>query len=292
MNRHNQRGLALVPVAIALAFTGALAWAMVREGAMSVSAVDMDYDAQVARYLAEAGLNLARWQNRHIGCHSAVAFGTASLPGGTVMTNAVNDVAGGISIDVSASTPNGRSARITRSQVPVYDPGNRTTVTAGNARDTYLVKGSILPMGIGSFIELTDDTERGVVMIALPALGDAQLVSAQLKLTQTANRSPAGTQAVYAHRVTTAWDPLTASWLLPWSSPGGDFVAAPDASMNINQQNTTYSMRIDALADAWINKRLPNQGVLLTTSGVQQAQFGRLVSDGPQLVLDYYPRCK
>jgi hypothetical protein len=279
-------------VAIALAFTGALAWVMVREGAMSVSAVDTDYDALVARYLAEAGLSLARWQNQHIGCNSAVAFGTFGLPGGTVMTNAVNDVAGGISIDVSAATPNGRSARIMRSQVPVYDRSNRTTATAGNAHDTYLVKGSILPMGVGSFMELTDDTERGVVTIALPGIGDAQLVSAQLKLTQTSTRSTSGNQTVQAHRVTTAWDPLTASWFWPWTRPGGDFVDAPDGSMNISNQNTTYSMRLDVLAAAWLNKRLPNQGVLLTTSGVQQAQFGALLSNGPQLVLDYYPRCK
>ena len=298
MNRRGQRGMVLVAVAGALAFTSALAWAMVREASMSVAAVDMDYHAQVARYLAEAGLNLARWQNQQRGCNSAVQFGTFDLPGGTITTNAVSDVSGGLSIDVSAAAPDGQSARIGRSSVPVYDSSKRTAktlkATAQIADQTYLAQDDTTVNGTANFMELTDDTERGLLVMTLTSLGDVLLVSAQLTLNQTSNKSvPGSAQTVYAHRVTTGWNEKNATWFAPWDTPGGDFVDAPVASMDITEKNGIYAVRIDALADAWMKKTLPNYGVLLTTSGVKQAHFGTLEDPrhAPQLVLAYYPRC-
>jgi hypothetical protein len=291
-------GLVLVPMALTLAFIGALAWAMVREASMSVSRIDLDYDAQVARYLAKAGQNLARWQNQQRGCTSAVQFGSFSLPGGTIVTNAVTDVAGGLSIDVSATANGGQTVRLANASVPVYNAGKRTSVTwkasATNADDTYIVMGDTTPNGTVMFMELTDGKERGVLQFVLTSLGDVLTVSAQLKLFLTNTESTAATQLVYLQRVTTAWTEANATWTAPWTVPGGDAVGTPAAVMSVSKQtNLYYSVRIDALADAWLKKRLPNYGVLLTSSGLTQARFGTLEDKAhqPELVLDYYPRC-
>lgn len=291
-------GLVLVPMALTLAFIGALAWAMVREASMSVSQIDLDYDAQVARYLAKAGQNLARWQNQQLGCGSAVQFGSFSLPGGTIVTNAVTAVAGGLSIDVSATTNRGQTVRLANASVPVYNAGKRTSVTwkasSSNADDTYIVLGDTTPNGTAMYMELTDGKERGVLQFVLTSLGDVLTVSAQLKLFQTNTKSTAATQLVYLQRVTTAWTEANATWTAPWTAPGGDFVGTPAAVMAVSKQtNLYYSVRIDGLADAWLKKRLPNYGVLLTSSGLNQARFGTLEDKAhmPELVLDDYPRC-
>jgi hypothetical protein len=291
-------GLVLVPMALTLAFVGALAWAMVREASMSVSQIDLDYDAQVARYLAKAGLSLARWQNQQSGCTSAVQFGSFSLPGGTIVTNAVTDVAGGLSIDVSATTNNGQTVRLANASVPVYNAGKRTSVTwkasSSKADDTYLVAGDTKANGTAMYMELTDDTERGLLQFVLTSLGDVLIVSAQLKLFQVKTKSTATTQLIYLQRVTTPWTEASATWTVPWAVPGGDAVGTPAAVMSISKQsNVYYSVRIDALAEAWMKNRLPNYGVLLTSSGLNQARFGTLEDKAhmPELVLDDYPRC-
>lgn len=298
MRRRGRPGLVLVPMAMTLAVVGALAWAMVREASMSVSGVDLDYDAQVAHYLAKAGQNLARWQNQQLGCGSAVQFGSFSLPGGTIVTNAVADVAGGLSIDVSATTANGQTVRLANGAVPVYNGSKRTTVSwkasSSNADDTYIVASDATANGTVMYMELTDDTERGLLQFVLTSLGDVLIVSAQLKLFQVKTKSTAATQLVYLQRATTAWTEANATWTTPWTAPGGDAVGTPVAVMPVSKQsNLYYSVRIDALADAWMKQRLPNYGVLLTSSGLTQARFGTLEDKAhqPQLVLDYYPRC-
>jgi len=298
VSRGGECGLVLVPMAIALAFIGALAWAMVREASMSVSMVDMDYGAQAARYLARAGQNLARWQNQQLGCNSAVQFGTFALPGGAVTANAVSDVAGGLSIDVGATAAGGQTFRLANKSVPVYDASKRTSVSwkasAGNADDTYIAAGDTSANGSGMYMQLTDNTERGLVQFVLTSLGDVLVVSGQLKLFQTATKSTAATQLVYLNRVTTPWTEANATWTAPWTVQGGDFVGAAAAVLTVGKQtNLYYSVRIDALADAWLKKTVPNYGVLLTSSGLNQARFGTLDDKAhpPQLVLDYYPRC-
>lgn len=298
MRPRRRQGLVLVPMAIVLAAVGALAWAMVREASMSVAMVGLDYDAQVARYLAQAGQNLAKWQNRQIGCASAVQFGSFSLPGGTVTTHAVVAVTGGLSIDVGAVTASGRTLRLVNDAVPVYSGAQRTTVAwkagSSTAADTYIVAGDTTPNGSAAFMALTDGTERGLVQFALTSLGDILIVGAQLKLFQTSTGSSATSGSIHLHRVTTAWSQSSATWTYPWTTPGGDFIATPVAVLPVSRQTGLYyTVRIDALADAWMTQRLPNYGVLLISSGMDQAHLGTLEDDAnpPELVLDYYPRC-
>jgi hypothetical protein len=295
-----ERGLVLVPVAIALAVTGALAWAMVREGSMSLASVQLGYETQVARYLAEAGLNLARWQNEQTSCNNAYAFGAFSLPGGTVKTNDVHSVTGGLSIDVSASTPGGGSARLMRASVPVYDPKGRKTITLhgkGAVDDAWLDSQNpttMLGTSQNKFF-LTDDVDRAVVQFILTTIPDSLVVQAQLQLAQTApSKTIVPTMLVYVHRVTRSWQETNVTWSSPWSTDGGDFIDPPFATMPVTNKNAYYTTRIDALADGWMRQTIPNYGLLLTSLGLNQAKFGASEDDGhsPKIIVDYYPRCK
>lgn len=292
------RGLVLVPVALALAVTGALAWAMVRESSMDVASVRLAYEAQVARYLAEAGLNLVRWQNEQSSCSSTLAFGSVSLPGGTVTTNSVQNVSGGLAIDVSAATPGGGSARLVRAAMPVYDSHQRKSLTLHgktSVDDSWLVQGQSTALGAKNSFQLTDGAERGVVQFNLTSIGDALIVNAQMQLAQEApSKTLSSTMLVYVNRATTSWNESNATWDFPWLNLGGDFIDPPDAVMPVDKKNAYYSTRIDALADAWIRQTVPNDGVLLTSLGLDQAKFGQSEDDGhsPKLVAAYYPRCK
>lgn len=287
------RGMLLLPVALALAVTGAVAWTMVRDGSMRSAATDAEYDTEVARYLAEAALSLARWQNDKLGCGSAVAFGSFSLPGGTLKTSDVHAVTGGISVDVSSLTSRGGSVRITRT-VPLHSIAARTEASIGGAAgsDTYLRSGSGTPSD-NSYLEITDGSERGVIQFSLAAVpSDALVVWSELRLYQFNNKSTGQTQTLYVNRLTHSWSAGTATWTFPWTTPGGDYIAEPVGSIAIagNQQ---YSLRVDALADGWLRQWLPNYGVLLYSSGMAQARFASLDSSSnpPLLVVRYYPHC-
>lgn len=295
MKRRRAHGMLLLPVALALVVTGAVAWAMVRDGAMRASATDAEYDTEVARYLAEAGLALARWQNEKLGCGSAVAFGTFNLPGGSVKTNDVHALAGGIAIDVSSATSRGGSNRIVRSPVALHNSGARTELAIGGAAgsDTYIRNGSGVPSD-NSYLEINDGSERGLLQFSLAALpADALIVSSELRLYLFNNsKSTASTQALYVQRLTRAWSAASATWTSPWSTAGGDYVADPLGTIPIVGVQQ-YSLRVDALADGWYRQALPNYGVLLASTGLVQSRFASLDSSSnpPQLLVRYYPRC-
>jgi len=296
VTRRGARGMLLLPVALALAVTGAVAWAMVRDGAMRASATDAEYDTEVARYLAEAGVALARWQNDKLGCGNAVAFGSFSLPGGSVKANDVHAAGfGALSIDISSATSRGGSNRILRSPVALHNAAARTEVALGGAAgsDTYIRNGSGVPSD-NSYLEINDGTERGLLQFSLAALpADALIVSSELRLYLFNNsKSTASTQTLYVQRLTHGWSAASATWTSPWTTAGGDYVADPLGTIAIAGVGH-YSLRVDALADGWYRQALPNYGVLLASSGLVQSRFASLDSSSnpPQLVVRYYPRC-
>jgi hypothetical protein len=287
----------LLPVALALAVTGAVAWAMVSDGAMRASATDAEYDTEVARYLAEAGVALARWQNQQLGCGNAADFGTFNLPGGSVTTNDVHGVwwnGGAISIDVSSATSRGGANRIVRSAVTLHNRGARAEVAigGGSGSDTYIRSASGVPSS--SYLEIDDGSERGLVQFSLAALpSDALIVSSELRLYLfNNNKSTAPVQTLFVHRLTHSWFSGSATWTWPWTTAGGDYVPNAVGAIAINGVQQ-YSLRVDALADGWYRQALPNYGVLLASSGLVQARFSSIdsASNPPQLVVRYYPRC-
>lgn len=297
MKRRAQQGLLLVPVALVLAVAGALSWMAVRDSAMRVSAIDAEYDTEVARYLAEAGANLVAWQNERLGCGCAGSFNTISLPGGSVTLRSVVAESGGVRVDVSAATPRGAARRITRA-MPVYDitrRDNRTMSGKDYVDDTFIKVGDNTEYGSLKYIELTDGVSRGMIVFTrhkdIPPLSLA--VFAELRLKQIATKSTAPTQLVYLHRMTSKWTELGTDWFSKWNTPGGDFVAEPFAVLPVGTRNDTYETRMDGIVDGWFQQRTPNMGILLMPSGLQQAQLGSWEkgADGPKLYVEYHKRC-
>lgn len=290
MKRHG--GLLLLPVALVLAVTAALSWMMVRDGALRSAAVDAEYDSDAARYLAEGALALARWQNDRRNCGIPVAFGSLAMTGGTLKTNGVQLVAGGISIDVSSLTLRGGANRIMR-VVPMHNSAARTEVALGpeSGTDSYVRNG-----GGGSstsYLELTDNLERGLIQFSLAAIPPgALIVSSELRLTLFNIKAAAPIRTLSLQRLTRSWSADTATWTYPWTTPGGDYIATPVATIPIADLQQ-YSVRLDALVDGWYRQALPNYGVLLASSGLTEARFVSLDSSSnpPQLVVRYYPRC-
>jgi hypothetical protein len=291
----------LLPVALVLAVAGALAFAMTREGGMNVAAVDAEYDTENARYLAEAGLALARWQNEKLGCGSNVGFGTVTLPGGQIVAQDSDIVRKGSSINVSLTATTSRGAANTLSGVTTrmhdYSKVTQTTVGGGGGNDTFIRVGSPNPGG-ASLLEITDGQSNALLNFPLPGgMNNAVVLKAELKLTQTDSLSTQPARSLSVYRVTTNWKGGEATWNLgasnsPWGTPGGDTAPNPVATVPI-AGNSQYVWRIDALVDGWSNGGFANQGILLKGSGLLQAHFASFENAGnnPQLAVRYLPSC-
>lgn len=287
MNRGHQRGVLLLSVSIILAIIGALAFAMNREGAMSAQAVEAQTDIEVARYLAEAGLSLAKWRNENSGCNTYANLPETSLPG---IGKFSATVAKGASktLNIVATGTSSRDARfqITRSDVIVRDldhPTNFSLEAGGGTRDTYLNSDDPTgSMGNSSYLELTQGGSNALIifnLLSIPA--GSKVIKADLKLYQYQSNSTQPAQVVSVHRVLRDWDSSSANWtraksLIPWSSVGGDYGGGNIAVATING-NGSYTWKVVALLDGWVNNTIPNYGLLLKPDGpLQRARFASL----------------
>lgn len=294
-----QRGVLLVPVALVLAVTGALAFVLTRQGSMNVDLVDAEYDTENARYLAQAGVALARWQNEKLGCGSAVGFGTVSLPGGQIVA-ANSDISwkngSTLSVNLSATTARGAASTVNGATVVMHNFSNIAQATIGSGNDSYISNNGP-SLSNNPFIELTDNVSNGLMKLQLPGgLTNAMVLKAELKLYQyySVSTQPG---SLSVQRVTTNWADNQANWTsatstTQWTTPGGDY--APDAVATVAIGGyAQYVLRIDGLVEGWGNGMLANQGMLFKSSGLQRARFYSLESSTypPQLVVRYLPSC-
>lgn len=301
MRRLAQRGMLLLPVALTLAVVGALAYTMTREGSMSLSSVDADYDTETARYLAEAGLNLVKWQNQKRGCGSEVGFGSFAFPEGAgkigeISTGEIKRKSGGI-LEVSLTATTNRQAvhNLSAFRTTVYDRGDLKTATLNGpgGNDTSITRDTTVSLASRDWLELTDGRSHAVIKFTLPSeLNNGSVVSAELKLTQQTSNSSQNPRSLAVHRLTRDWGP-GATWSSPWSTPGGDYDPVAAASVNI-AGDSEYTWRIDDLVQGWANGTVDNQGVLLKPNGLLDARFYSLDAGNsyePKLVVRYYKRC-
>jgi len=325
------RGFLLLPVALTLVAVGALAYAMTRDAGMNVTGVDAEYDTDVARYLAEGALNLARWNNnvkcgsdpitfgptilyrynltnKNVGTAVADQVGTMTMNASSVVKDNSSNDKGNLAADVSGTTTSATptrpaaSLRITRSVVRYNLTNKRTATMSGNGAgaNTTISTGSSTPPATGATMELTDNgagnQSYGLLRFNLNALPRNALVKdATLRLKYTdADLFPLLlTRRIDIYRVTSAWG-ATAIWTLPWSKPGGDYAAgAVDGSSLLVYGYGYYPLSIDALVAGWVDGTIANYGVLLKPTDVSRAHFPGFASDtdGPQLTVNYYERC-
>lgn len=298
--RRTQRGLLLLPVALTLALVGTLAYGLSRDGSMSVSEVDAKYDIEAARYLASAGVNLARWRNEKLGCYSTRRFTDLTLkgvPGASITASEVSLDGTNWKISVTANT--GRTTRsVVDFRAPRYSRANASDtapiVPSGDSDTT--IKDRPGNMVNVPTLETTQDTAYALIKFDnLPSeLSNALIVSAQLKLMH-ASSNTATPRSLGVHRVSTKWT-STATWTAPWTSPGGDYLPKPLWTVEINGSSSAiveYTWRIDPLVQGWVSGAIPKYGVLFKPIGPLDAKFYSLDSstNKPTLAVRYYPRC-
>jgi hypothetical protein len=293
--------MVLLPLTLVLAVAGALAFAMTRSGSMNVAAVDAEYDTERARYLAEAGLALARWQNEKLGCSSNAGFGTVALPGGQIMAQNSDVVRKdkGVNVSLTATTDGGAVNTLSSVYALMHDYSkvSQQTINGGGGNDTYIKVGSPNPGGT-NYLELTDGSANALLKFQLPSgMNNAIVLKAELKLTQTDSLSTQPVRSLSVYRVTKDWKNGEATWTLaasssPWSTAGGDAAPDPVATVAI-AGNAQYVWRIDGLVEGWGNGSLANLGILLKPSGLLQARFASFENsnNNPQLAVRYLPSC-
>ena len=294
-----QRGILLLPVALTLTVVGILAYTMTREGSMNVSAVDDQYDIEVARYLAASGMQVAKWRGSVDDCDDdEAAYGTLRLPGGSVTVSSAKGNKGILTVSLTATTDRGRSVvALTRAMqmVDLDNPKAATIIGPGDA-DTTIVKDSATNLANADTLTATDGVAHPLVLFKLtPELDRASIIQANLKITKKSGNASQPGRLLSVHRLTRAW-PKNTSWTTPWTNPGGDYVETPAASVVIDPgngaYNGAYTFRIDTLAQVWANSPASNYGVLLKPTNL--ANLSIISFDGsnkPELSLRYYKRC-
>jgi Tfp pilus assembly protein PilX len=337
--RRRARGFLLLPMALTLVAVGALAYAMTRDAGTSITRVDAAYDTEVARYLAESAVNLARWKNNQTNCSSTPAtfpptdlyrynlasgnvgttpadrVGTMTLNNISVVGNNSSSDKGNIIVDVRSATPTTppvSSGATTMTPLPAsagivrtvfrynLTSVKQTTITGGGGADTYIYTGANpVPKGAAAYMELTDngpgDQSYGLLRFSLSTLPKNALVKdATLRLTLTnVGIVWGGLPTLDIYRVTTPWDPATATWALPWSKAGGDIANSRVATSFIDL-GVVYDWRIDTLVAGWMDGTLANNGLLLKPNYLYKTRFSAFGSGGaddPQLTVTYYERC-
>lgn len=299
-----QRGVLLLPVALTLAVVAALAYTMTREGGMNVSAVDAQYDIEVARYLAASGMQVAKWRGSVDDCDDDEAgYGTLRLPGGSVTVSSAKENKGILTVSLTATTERKSVMALTRAMqmIDLDNPKAATIIGPGDA-DTTIVKGGSASLANADTLTATEDSAHPLVLFKLtPELDRASIIQADLKLTKKSGNASQPGRLLSAHRITREWN-KNATWTSPrgdataWTTAGGDYVETPAASVVIDPgsgaYNGVYTLRIDTLAQAWANSPPANYGLLLKPTALSNVPF--ISFDGsnkPELSLRYYRRC-
>ncbi|MEW6021848.1 MAG: DNRLRE domain-containing protein [Pseudomonadota bacterium] len=299
-----QRGVLLLPVALTLAVVAALAYTMTREGGMNVSAVDAQYDIEVARYLAASGMQVAKWRGSVDDCDDDEAgYGTLRLPGGSVTVSSAKENKGILTVSLTATTERKSVMALTRAMqmIDLDNPKAATIIGPGDA-DTTIVKGGSASLANADTLTATEGSAHPLVLFKLtPELDRASIIQADLKLTKKSGNASQPGRLLSAHRITREWN-KNATWTSPhgdataWTTAGGDYVETPAASVVIDPgsgaYNGVYTLRIDTLAQAWANSPPANYGLLLKPTALSNVPF--ISFDGsnkPELSLRYYKRC-
>lgn len=135
-------------------------------------------------------------------------------------------------------------------------------------------------------------SNRGLVKFNLSSIpADSTVTSATLYLNEKHKKSG---QTTYIYRVTSNWNENTVTWL-SWSLLGGDFDSGISYFTFLpDQQDCMLTMDITSLVQAWVNGTYPNYGLMLYSTGPNQAISYYSKEDGtasrhPKLDIIYTP---
>jgi hypothetical protein len=297
-----QRGMVLLPVTLALALVGTLAYAMTRDGVMNVATVDAQYEIDRARYLAEAGVNLLKWRNEQAGCGRALEFTSpvTGIDGGTISASDVAFDKGKLALTVTATTARGTVNQVVFDKphgLLLHDQSKKVEITVAGqgGADTFLRRNPENGSSLLPYLETSEGNAHALVRFDLSKVPpDAMIVDATLRLyLDSIQSTQSGSLGV--HRMLRAWPFLLMGWSNGWTNPGGDFAPQPSATIaGVLAAKQWYTAPVDALAQSWIDQPSTNLGLLLKPASLVTARFTSFEASGnqPQIFLRYYPRCK
>jgi len=286
----------LLPVVLALAVVGALAFSMTREGGMSAAAVDADYEIARVRYLAEAGITLARWQNEQEGCGSTKRHtGRIAFPGGWVSIDRVGKFERGVSVDVTASldpiVAGAAPATLSLSRNVQMRTMKEDDFDDDKDRngDTYIRNTGGTGVDKQSSLVVADGRSHGLMRFKIAsALKDSVIARAELRFELDSLTLLGKTGTLTVHPIEREWDPKNVSWTAPWATPGGD--VGPAVGSEVVRDGDDVTIRIDALVQDWA-AGAPELGLLIKSSGITEARIKSFENDGTEMFVRYYALC-
>lgn len=214
------------------------------------------------------------------------------------------------SVPAPTVSPTATSVPPTDTPVIAVTPGVVNTVELVAAKDNTLYQSSIGATsngaGRGLFVGLTnnDSLRRALVQFDIASAVPAGATIESVELSLTVTRTVAGGQPVTIHRATKAWGegasdaaaeegrganamPGDATWThsvspgQTWQTPGGDFVAASSAQLNVQASGKyTWLSTAQLVADvqAWIDSPSSNFGWVLRGDEAETKSTKRLAS--------------
>ncbi len=244
-----QSGYILLPVMLAITLVAAVAFSMNYESASETNAVSSELESDQARYLAEAGLNHARWQLEQAGCGpfsdiAGQAFGSHSYS--------------------ATITPNNAGGTITTYSVPVIADAmiKSDTPTQNYGTDAQLST---------YFNFIPSSTQRTLYRFDIESSGipvGAMVVSAVAKVFVVDSND---TASVTAHQITEDWTEASVNWDNINTSHDSTTLASIPSGSPVGE----YALvNITSLVQGWVNGSTANQGVMLKTTSIGDlAQF-------------------
>lgn len=298
-----QRGVALLAVSLLLIVVGALAYMMARQGAMAANGVNAQYDTERARYLAEAGINVARWRDQQVSCKKSDTLVKPSRIDSNGSYSAfIKDGDKTLDIDAIGSTTSGAQVALSRKKVIAHtNVSTVETLPNDKGDDTYISNYTIGPQRAMKYLELSQGGAHILLQFDLPgAWNNAIIVKAELTMALYQTNSLLPGQGVSVHRMLRSWNDGAATWLFaallaPWTRDGadGDYSSGSVTSTTIGGIGN-HVWDVTALVDGWANNNFPNYGLLLRADGpTAQARFGGFQSatGRPVLRVTYYKAC-
>jgi len=265
-------GFVLLPVVLLLTLIASMAWLASRDTGLNSAMAGGTTDQDKARLAAEAGLQRAIVKMHATGCGGTYpivlltpvkdsAFDGASY-------NAFAFPLSGSPVSLtSTGTYGSASVTLTRANVPMHQAATVTmTLQPGSAGvDTYLKNTGSSQYGGQNAMNAAAGTTFPMLWFDLSTIPAGSQVTAATLSTYAGSGNGSGPVAL--HRVTRTWTEA-ANWSTtdgastPWTTPGGDAVAAPAATTTFNGSGGTWlNWDVTELADRWIKGSLPNQGV-------------------------------
>lgn len=234
------RGYVLLPVVLAIAVIGAIAYLTSHQSALEVNQSASEFVATQVEYVVQAGLRHTEWLAGNNNCAGDFSLNNVAL--------------GSHSYSAQATTP------ATVTTMTSFTPDRDTSVRS-NSADTNFGLDIGIDVGLG---------RRGLIHFDLSAIASgSRVVNARLIL-HTLTNNPQGTIGI--HAVTTDWAETGATWNTIADSFDPQIMASipPQASAD-----TAVTVNITALAQSWINDSANNHGLMLIdNSNTLDSRYG------------------